>query len=169
MTMQLTASRGKRKPARKLCETDVHWQRWERSILDPNDRAVLLVTYGHYVRSVANGSHGSWRVAAGRTEGLRLKTMHALARVELGQLVSFFCGLPNRVHVVRIAPRLLDTDNLAYASKGIRDQIAAWLAGDNTPTGKGDDSHRSGVTYTYGQEKRSEYGVRLEFSRSAPG
>lgn len=56
------------------------------------------------------------------------------------------------VKLVRIAPRSLDTDNLAAALKSVRDGIATWLRIDDaSPL----------VAWAYSQE-RGEDGVRVE-------
>lgn len=65
--------------------------------------------------------------------------------------------LPVAVKLTRIAPRELDTDNLAGGFKSVRDGIADWLGiKDNDPR----------VTWLYAQErgKPKQYAVRIEFS-----
>lgn len=61
-----------------------------------------------------------------------------------------------RVSFVRVAPRLLDSDNLGGAIKGIRDQIADEL-------GVSDGPH-TGIEWTYGQTKGQpgEWAVAVE-------
>lgn len=51
---------------------------------------------------------------------------------------------PLVVTLTRIAPRALDTDNLARGFKAVRDAVAAWLGID-------DGSER--IVWRYGQEK----------------
>lgn len=58
--------------------------------------------------------------------------------------------------------RLVDDDNLPGTMKRVRDQVAAWIAGNNTPDGKGDDSPTCGVAWSYDQVKGKEYGVVVE-------
>lgn len=63
--------------------------------------------------------------------------------------------LPCVVTLVRIAPRSLDTDNLAGGFKSVRDGIADWLGiNDNDPR----------VTWLYAQERGApkQYAVRVE-------
>lgn len=61
--------------------------------------------------------------------------------------------LPLRVVLTRLAPRFLDSDNLAISNKAIRDQVADWLDVDDRD---------SRVLWEYGQEKNKTYSVRLE-------
>jgi hypothetical protein len=65
-------------------------------------------------------------------------------------------ALPVVVRLVRIAPRELDTDNLAGGFKAIRDGIADWL-------GINDNDCR--VTWQYAQERGEplQYAVRVSF------
>jgi hypothetical protein len=66
------------------------------------------------------------------------------------------------IHFDRFAPGKLDPhDNLPSSNKHICDQVCAWLAGDNTITGRGDDGPSCGIAFTYGQVKSDEYGVRV--------
>jgi hypothetical protein len=67
-------------------------------------------------------------------------------------------GLPVRVTLTRIAPRSLDTDNLAGGFKAVRDEVARWL---------GVDDADPRVEWAYGQErgKAREYAVRVEIGR----
>src|SRR6185503_10774135 len=52
--------------------------------------------------------------------------------------------LPCTVHLVRIGPRELDSDNLTSAFKGMRDQIAKMIGVDDGETDK--------IRFTYAQE-----------------
>jgi hypothetical protein len=66
---------------------------------------------------------------------------------------------PCAVHLVRIAPSRLDTDNAVGAHKAVRDQVAAWL---------GVDDRSPLVTWTYGQESDPTprtYGTRIEIRK----
>lgn len=68
-------------------------------------------------------------------------------------------GLPCRVSFTRIGPRNLDSDNLAYAFKAIRDQLASLIRPGLAPGhADGDDS---GIEWCYSQEK-GLYGIRIE-------
>lgn len=51
--------------------------------------------------------------------------------------------LPVKVTLTRIAPRSLDTDNLAGGFKGLRDAVAEWLGADDKPG--------SGIEWAYAQ------------------
>lgn len=65
-------------------------------------------------------------------------------------------ALPQAVRLTRIAPRELDTDNLAAGFKAVRDGVADWLGiKDNDPR----------VAWQYAQEKGRphQYACRIEF------
>ena len=57
-----------------------------------------------------------------------------------------------RIELTRLAPRRLDSDNLAGSCKHIRDGIADWFGVDD-----GDARYQ----WAYAQEKSKEYGVRV--------
>lgn len=58
------------------------------------------------------------------------------------------------VTLTRVAPRALDDDNLAFAFKGCRDEIAAYFGvNDNDPR----------VTWRYAQERGKPASVRIAF------
>lgn len=59
------------------------------------------------------------------------------------------------ITMIRQSPRPLDTDNLAYSLKAIRDGIADGLGLD-------DDRERVGLMWTVGQAKGSPQGVRVQ-------
>lgn len=71
-------------------------------------------------------------------------------------------ALVRAVKLTRHGLRLMDCDNLPGAIKRVRDQVAAWIAGDNTIKGKGDDSPTCGVEWSYSQVTGKEYGVVIE-------
>jgi len=52
-------------------------------------------------------------------------------------------ALPVKVTLTRIAPRALDTDNLAGGFKAVRDAVAEWLGADDKPG--------SGIEWAYAQ------------------
>lgn len=60
------------------------------------------------------------------------------------------------VTITRIGPRPLDTDNLAYSAKAVRDGIADAFGID--------DGDESAVMWAYSQE-RGEHGVRVRVER----
>lgn len=68
---------------------------------------------------------------------------------------------PVMVTIVRVAPRSLDSDNLAGACKSVRDGVADWLGvDDGVAERKGDVvwqvAHRKGGVGEYGVEIRVE-------------
>jgi hypothetical protein len=65
--------------------------------------------------------------------------------------------LPMHIHLTRLAPRKLDTDNLAGALKHCRDAVAKFLGVD--------DGDEAKVTWSVGQEPAKGYSVRVEFYR----
>lgn len=66
-------------------------------------------------------------------------------------------ALPVVVRLIRIAPRELDTDNLAGGFKAVRDGIADWLGID-------DNDPRVGWTYAQERGEPLQYSVRVEFA-----
>lgn len=64
-----------------------------------------------------------------------------------------------QVHFTRVAPKELDSDNLASAFKAIRDAVAKFIGVSDAPSG--------GINWTYSQEKSKVYGVRIEFLKGA--
>lgn len=75
------------------------------------------------------------------------------AQVKLSWPRRLSVKFPIVVTLVRIGPRRLDSDNLAGAGKGCRDQIAELLGVD--------DGDESKVRWAYEQEK-GPYGLRIE-------
>lgn len=73
------------------------------------------------------------------------------------------------VRFVRLGPKLMDDDNAVASIKSVRDQVAAWRSGDNTPKGRGDDGPCCGVVWEYTQEKLTHFGVRVEIYVAAAG
>lgn len=57
-------------------------------------------------------------------------------------------ALPARVTLVRVGNRAWDDDNLAYALKAYRDEVACWLGTDDGPRGR--------VTWIVGQRHTGE-------------
>lgn len=113
----------------------------------------MKVTIAHKLVSAANlraGAGGFGR--SGRAREHR----------ELGRLAVAANGpvpaLPVVVTLVRVGPRALDDDNLAFAFKAVRDGVADAL---------GVKDHDPRVSWAYAQEK-GEYAVRIEVApRSA--
>lgn len=100
------------------------------------------------IESVANlREHWSQRAKRSRLQ-------RAAVRCQLLDANEFRC-LPCTVTLTRIAPRALDTDNLASGCKAARDGVADWL-------GVNDADPR--VTWVYAQVagKPKEYALRVE-------
>lgn len=97
-----------------------------------------------------------WYAVAEKARLQRGATMQAM------KLTSADPKLVRSVHFIRYGIRTMDCDNLPGAIKRIRDQVAAWIAGDNTIKGKGDDSPTCGVAWTYAQVTGKERGVVIE-------
>ena len=99
-------------------------------------------------------SHEHWR-----TRQKRAKTQRGLARqlteYQLIPVRRWF--VPAAVKITRIAPRALDSDNLAVSQKHVRDGVADALGIDD-----GDPS----ITWSYAQQKGNprEYAVIVEVS-----
>lgn len=86
-----------------------------------------------------------------RNREQRTSTWYALKAAKMPYV------LPCIVTITRVAPRLLDTDNLAAGCKAIRDGIADWLELlDNHPN----------ITWNYAQERGQpkEYAVKVEIT-----
>lgn len=111
------------------------------------------------IRTKAEGNNReSWRMASKRASAQRSLT--ALLLHQLG--AADWRTQVNRVRFVRLAPKLMDDDNCIGSMKRIRDGVAAWIAGENHPKGKGDDGPSCGVVWEYAQETSTHYGVRIE-------
>lgn len=74
-------------------------------------------------------------------------------------------ALPCRVCFTRIGPRMLDSDNLAYAFKAIRDELAS-LIRPGLAAGQADGDN-SGIEWFYAQEKGLN-GIRIEIEWEEP-
>ncbi len=105
--------------------------------------------------SVANlREHWATRAKRTKAQRQRVALAYLTAPIHERDLVrgSLHGGSQLQVLMTRIAPRKLDTDNLASAFKGPRDQIAEQLGiNDGSPQ----------VLWLYAQE-RGPYGVRIE-------
>lgn len=67
--------------------------------------------------------------------------------------------LPCVIRLTRLAPRKLDSDNLAYAFKGIRDTLADFIKPGLAP-GRADDKD---INFEYAQEYlKKDYAIRIE-------
>lgn len=134
---------------------------------------VVLVPIRLYSES---NMSGHWSKRAKRTAAVRdavglclraaLRGWSPLATTnELPISTKLVVGL--RVTMVRLAPRLLDDDNLAAACKAVRDQVAleiglpvtGWSLNHKRLVA---DDRDPRVTWVCKQERAKEYGVRIE-------
>jgi len=83
----------------------------------------------------------------------RAKKQRVLAKFMCETAAGFKRGMPGSVTITRVAPRQLDTDNLAASNKAIRDGIADALGIDD----RADIWH-----YAQDKGESKEYGVRIE-------
>lgn len=149
----------------RVLELDgAHWIAAKHDILAPRG-AGLDITIGVRLKSQGSGWSHNWRADYGRSRQLRIRAMHALACVDLETVLRHLSGPPNAIRFVRLAPRALDDDNLRTAFKPIRDQVCAWLAGNNSADARANDGMRSGYAFDYGQQQQKLYGVRIEIRR----
>lgn len=105
-------------------------------------------------KSEAN-ERGYWTVKARRAKQQRSNTT-TLMRAYAGKCTR----VPDAITLVRIAPRALDSDNLATALKAIRDGIQDWC---------GIDDRKLTFAYEQRRGKPHQYAVevRLEWSEAA--
>lgn len=118
---------------------------------------MIRVTIPLRTVSEAN-SHEHWRVRQKRAKGQR-HTAELVVRTAGSAFEDRTVRLPLTVTLTRIAPRSLDSDNLAGSQKHVRDGIADAL---------GINDRDPGVTWTYAQERGAKgyYGVRIEIRRA---
>ena len=105
---------------------------------------VICTLLGIRIESEANGRE-HWRKKAKRTKEQRMRASYAMRMVAWSAWAS--AGPDQRpitITLTRIAPRKLDSDNLAGGFKAVRDGIADWLGTD--------DGHES-LTWLYAQRK----------------
>jgi hypothetical protein len=110
-----------------------------------------LLTLEAPIRVVSEANaHEHWRVRSKRAKGQR-----ALIQVLLRAKLRSPPSPPLVVRLTRIAPRDLDSDNLAGAFKHTRDGIADWL---------GVDDRSPQIDWRYGQERGPAklYSIRVE-------
>jgi hypothetical protein len=79
-----------------------------------------------------------WRTRSARDRREKRTTALYLSKVEKP-------ALPVKVTLTRLAPRSLDSDNLAISFKAVRDAVAEWLGAD--------DRDGSGITWAYEQAR----------------
>ena len=106
------------------------------------------------IRTVSEANtRGHWSKRYARSEAQKHAVL-ALCRSRFGVRPP----PPVRVTLTRIAPRTLDSDNLASAFKAIRDAVAFWLELDD-----GDER----ISWAYVQTKGAPkvYAIRVEICR----
>ena len=92
--------------------------------VDPGATHVVCVALPIKVRSEANG-RDHWRVKARRAREQRMHSAWLLRKASRPP------APPLTIALTRIAPRDLDSDNLASGFKAIRDGVADWLGVDD--------------------------------------
>lgn len=102
---------------------------------------MICVLLGIRIESEANGRE-HWRKKAARAKCQRFTAHNVISKAGYSVTV----GTPATITLTRIAPRKLDSDNLAIGFKHVRDGIADWLEIDD-----GDDL----LTWLYAQRKGS--------------
>lgn len=104
-----------------------------------------------------SNTRGHWSKRANRA-----KQQRGLVKLMLGRYLVKPSERPLHVVLTRIAPRMLDDDNLRGALKATRDGIADWL---------GIDDGSDAVLWGYAQVKGAPrtYGVRVEVLPAAQG
>jgi hypothetical protein len=112
------------------------------------------------ITQTESNANEHWRTRHGRAKAQRALTMMALNMLPYAEARTRITW----VSFQRFAPGELDCDNLPGSCKHVRDQVVAWIAGENTVTGEGDDSPRCGIRFDYAQQKSKLYGVRLEMT-----
>jgi hypothetical protein len=95
----------------------------------------VTVTIPMTLPSVANGNKGGhWAVRARRTKAQRASVglMLRANTVALRLAGSHGMQLPGLIcTLTRVSPRALDSDNLAFAFKAVRDEVAAYFGVDD--------------------------------------
>ena len=68
--------------------------------------------------------------------------------------------LPCVIKLIRVSPRKLDDDNLAYAFKGIRDSVCSFIIPGLAP-GRADDDKRLQIEYAQQSDCPKIYGFKI--------
>jgi hypothetical protein len=92
-------------------------------------------------------AHTHWRERQSRAKAQRDMIAMAFTAARTPRIFT-------RVHIVRLSPGLLDTDNLVSSAKHVRDGVAKYLGVSDAPSGQ--------ISWTYDQEKSAAYGCRIE-------
>lgn len=116
------------------------------------------------VTQTESNANEHWRTRHGRSKAQRALTMMGLNMLPNPEAKTRI----KHVLFIRHAPGELDCDNLPSSCKHVRDQLVAWIAGENTITGEGDDGPHCGIAFEYApQVKQKAYGVRINMSFEA--
>lgn len=108
------------------------------------------------IRTVSEGnSREHWRKSHARHKSQKLAVSHYLKKDKPN------ITLPCKITLTRIAPRALDSDNLQFSLKYIRDATADYIK-PGLQAGRADDD--KGMEWVYSQEKGKPktYGIRIE-------
>ena len=125
----------------------------------PGHPVTLKLTVGIHTVSEIN-HHEHWRYRQKRAEEQHKTVAVALLRMPVKPRIPTR-DAPLRVKLIRLAPRKLDSDNLAGAMKHVRDAVAKMLCVD--------DGNEELVTWEVAQERMSGgTAVRIEFSKKEP-
>src|SRR3990167_81795 len=101
------------------------------------------------IRTVSESNQREhWAQKAKRAKAQRSETYHHALNA-WGRLSPSIGRFPLQITLTRIAPRALDSDNLAGALKAVQDGVADWLAGEY---GQGQD-RQAGLLWRY-KERR---------------
>lgn len=123
---------------------------------------IACVTWKHQLKSWAN-TYQHHFARASRVRSEHNATLFALCLAkETGETMADLAHRlreSDEIRFVRIAPRELDSDNLASAFKAIRDATAKFIGFSDAPEG--------GIEWTYRQEKSAakHYAVQVWFLR----
>lgn len=94
------------------------------------DQAPLLAVSLPLVTVSEANAHAHWRQRAGRAKAQRAAVGLVLASSK-ASLRRWLAGRDLVVRLVRVAPRLLDSDNAAGSTKHVRDSVAEVLGVDD--------------------------------------
>jgi hypothetical protein len=107
--------------------------------------------------SIAN-ERVHWRTRVKRAKEQRDATTEALYCADWEPWTILLSSMPWDVTIVRVGPRVLDTDNLAISCKHVRDSFAAFADVD--------DSRADVIAYSY-EQRQGPYAVEIEIKRRA--
>lgn len=104
--------------------------------------------------NLASSEHWRYRWKRGKAQ----KTAVEWAMLVMVQQFKLELAPPYHIHLTRLAPGKLDSDNLTGSAKHVRDGIARFLAVD--------DGDEKMVVWSYSQERAKDYGLRIEIYRA---